>query len=77
NCVSNDLWRKTLTFKTDSGCLHRRNLRPTRNVGNSGPVNVTTRRAFLISTDDASMASDLASNMEFSKMSWAIASMPT
>ncbi|WP_210252356.1 2,3-diaminopropionate biosynthesis protein SbnA, partial [Agrobacterium vitis] len=41
-CVSNDLWRKTVSLETDIRCLHRRNLRPTQNAGNSKPVNVTT-----------------------------------
>ena len=42
NGVSNDLRRKTVTLETDAECLHRRYLRPTRNLGNCEPVNVTT-----------------------------------
>ncbi|WP_210185850.1 MULTISPECIES: hypothetical protein, partial [Rhizobium/Agrobacterium group] len=41
-CMSNDLRRKTVTLETDIGCLHRRNLRPTRNAANCEPINVTT-----------------------------------
>ena len=42
NCMGNDLRRKTVTLEADFGCLHRRNLRPTRNAGNCNPVYVTT-----------------------------------
>ncbi|MGO7345491.1 hypothetical protein ACC713_35060, partial [Rhizobium johnstonii] len=40
--VRNDPWRKTVTLEADISCLHRRNLRPTRQAGNRSPVNVTT-----------------------------------
>nr|WP_081274415.1 HpcH/HpaI aldolase/citrate lyase family protein [Rhizobium leguminosarum] len=39
--VRNDPWRKTVTLEADVSCLHRRNLRPTRQAGNRSPVNVT------------------------------------
>ncbi len=41
NCVSDYLRRKTVSPEADIGCLHRRNLRPTRNAGNCKPVYVT------------------------------------
>ncbi|WP_210253334.1 MULTISPECIES: hypothetical protein, partial [Rhizobium/Agrobacterium group] len=47
-CMSNDLRRKTVTLETDIGCLHRRNLRPTRNAANCEPINVTTPPQALI-----------------------------
>ena len=40
--MSNDLWRKTVALEADIGCLHHRNLRPTHQVDNRSPVNVTT-----------------------------------
>ncbi|MGV2174824.1 hypothetical protein ACQZ4O_26040 [Agrobacterium vitis] len=45
--MSNDLRRKTVTLETDIGCLHRRNLRPTRNAANCEPINVTTPAGLL------------------------------
>jgi hypothetical protein len=42
NCVSDYLWRKTVTLEADIGCMHHRNLLPTHQVGNRTPFKVTT-----------------------------------